>query len=58
VEGPDNPAINLNYDLIMQAVISEIKKKNGEIDEDMVINTLKAKKLQTPDVDKLLSLLD
>lgn len=40
------PSIELDYNLIMQAVISEIKKKSGVIEEDMIINTLKAKKIE------------
>jgi hypothetical protein len=48
------PSIELDYNLIMQAVISEIKKKHGAIEEDMVINTLKTKKIEKQDIEKLL----
>ena len=38
--------IELSYDMIMQAVTSEVKKKVGAIDEEMIIATLKSKKVE------------
>jgi hypothetical protein len=42
----DFPPMELDYDLIIKAVISEINKKTGAIEEDMVINTLKTRKIE------------
>ena len=44
-DGPDDPAFNLDYNTVLDAVKNEVQKA-GSIDEEILIKAIKSKKLE------------
>lgn len=57
-ESLDNPPIELDYALVFNAILSTLSKKPITMDEDVLINSIKGKKISKEDLDTIVNQLD
>ena len=55
---PDNPAIDLDYRLVFDALLWVLSKKPVQVDEDVIIDAVKGKKIKKDDLETIVNLLD
>jgi len=53
-----NPGLSLEYDQILEAVLSTISKKPITIEEEVLVNAIRGRKLFKEDLDKIVNTLD
>ena len=54
----NNPYLDLDYGLVFTAIIESLSQKNITIEEETIINAIKARRIKKEDLDTIIRTLD